>query len=202
MIIKELPDVTLFAIDAHNPAGTLRAAEICQREIKFGSIKVITDRLFPGATREEGRMNYSKFMIKNLTEHFETSHILTFHDDGYIQNPAAWNDEWLNWDFGGGVWDWYNEHCVGNGGFSLRSKRLCDILATDPNINDFFPEDDKICRKYRPYLERQHKIKFMPIEMAKKFAIEGYGLRPEFQVYNGEFGFHGRLVRGLKIPIQ
>src|ERR1035437_3678201 len=159
-----LPDVTLFGIDAHNPAGLLRAADICQEGIKFGAVKIITERLFPGATRDEGRRNYSKFMIENLTEHFTTSHVLTFHDDGYVQNSYAWDDSWLQYDFIGALWDWYNQFQNGNGGFSLRSKKLCDILATDPHIDDYFPEDDRICRRYRPYLEAKYGIKFAPVD--------------------------------------
>lgn len=197
-----LPDVTLFGIDAHNPSGLLRAAEICQREIKFGAVKIITERLFPGANRNEGRINYSRFMIKDLASHFDTSHVLTIHDDGYIQNPGAWKDEWLEWDILGAAWDWHNEHQVGNGGFSLRSKKLCSIVASDSHITEMHPEDDMLCRKYRPYLEEKYGIKFAPVEVAKKFSIEAYGLRPEFQVYNDEFGFHGRIVRKLLIPIQ
>ena len=198
----QLPSVTLFGVDANNPVGMLRAAEICQREIKFGEVKIITQRIFPGVNREDGRRNYSHFMIKHLTEHFNTSHVLTIHDDGYIQNPLAWNDKWLEWDFIGAVWDWHREHQVGNGGFSLRSKKLCDILASDDHIREFHPEDDRICRKYRPYLESVYGIKFAPAEVAKQFSIEGWGLKPDLNVYSGEFGFHGHSVRGLKIPIK
>lgn len=197
----ELPDVTLFGIDAHNPEGIRRAAHICYQGINFGATKIITERLFPGATREEGRRNYSEFMIRKLTEHFSTSHVLTIHDDGYIQNPKAWDDAWLQYDYIGACFDWYNENCVGNGGFSLRSKKLCDILATDPHITDFHPEDDRIARHYRQYLEDKYDIKFAPMEVAKKFSIEAWGLKHEYQVYNGEFGFHGRVVRNLPIPL-
>jgi len=196
-----LPTVTLFGIDANNPAGLIRAAEACQQRIKFADVKIITDRLFPGPNREVGRKNYSEFMIKHLADHFKTSHVLTIHDDGFVQNPDAWNNDWLQWDFIGGTWDWYNEYLVGNGGFSLRSLKLCQVLASDPEINDFHPEDDKICRKYRPYLEKKYGIRFAPVEVAKKFSIEGYGLKPEFNVYNGEFGFHGRTVKNLLIKI-
>ncbi len=198
----QLPNVTLFGVDAHNPAGLLRASEICQREIEFGAVKMITERIFPGANRNEGRINYSRFMIKDLNSHFDTSHVLTIHDDGYVQNPKAWDDEWLNWDWLGAIWDWHNIHQNGNGGFSLRSKKLCEILAKDTNITELHPEDDMVCRKYRPYLEAKYGINFAPVEMCKQFSIEAYGLRPEFQVYGGEFGFHGRLVKKLLIPIQ
>lgn len=192
-----LPDVTLFGVDAADPAGLLRASDICQEEIQFGAVKMITERIFPGSTREEGRINYSKFMIKDLASHFSTSHVLTIHPDGFIQNPKAWKVNWLEWDYIGATWDWYNHHQCGNGGFSLRSKKLCDVLAADDHIDDYMPEDDRICRKYRPYLEEKYGIKFAPVEVCKLFSIEGYGLAPQFRVYNGEFGFHGYLIRNL-----
>lgn len=200
-MIIELPGITLFAVGPHNPQGTIRAIEICKREIKFGAEVVITDRsIFPGTTREEGRRNYSEFMIKEAAKYIHTSHVLIVSDDGYIQNSSAWNNEWLKWDYLGAAWDFYNVHQNGNGGFSLRSKRLCDILARDPFIDDYMPEDDKICRKYRPYLEETYGIQFAPVELCKKFSIEAWGLKSEYQVYGGEFGFHGFSVRNLPIP--
>ncbi len=200
----QLPDVVLFGIDAHNPSGILRAAEICQREIEFGAVKIITERLFPGATLEEGRRNYSRFMIKELTNHFHTSHVLTIHADGYIQNPSAWDPEWLQFDFIGASW-WFKDNMnCGNGGFSLRSKRLCDILASDDHINIFHPEDSQICRYYRPYLVEKYGIKFAPEEVANRFSIEAYGIISlgEANHYKDQFGFHGPHCVGLKIPYR
>lgn len=190
-----LPNLTLLGIDAHDPTGLQRAAEICQRDINFGAVKIITERLF------FGREAYSKWCIESMAEHVTTSHVLIIHPDGYIQNPKAWNKEWLQYDYIGAVWDWYNENMVGNGGFCLRSKKLLDILANlDLEGVNVHPEDDFICRQIRGWLEREHKIRFAPVEVAKKFAIEAYGIAPGLNYYNGEFGFHGYHVRGLPIP--
>lgn len=186
----KLPDVTLFGIDAHDPKGIIRASHISQRDIEFGSVNIITERKFPGSNREEGRENYSKFMIKDLDAQFSTSHVLTIHADGYVINWEAWDNDWLQYDYIGATWDWYNENMVGNGGFSLRSKKLTSALAKDTYIKEFHPEDDKICRKYRKYLEKNYDIKFAPVEVAKKFSIEGWGLKEEYQKYGNEFGFH------------
>ena len=119
-----LPSVTLFGIDAHDPQGLLRAAEICTRGVEFGAVKMITERLF------QGREGYSKFCISDMAKHIDTSHVLIIHPDGYIQNPSAWNDEWLTYDYVGSSWWFKDGKNVGNGGFSLRSKKLLDILAT------------------------------------------------------------------------
>lgn len=199
-----LPDVTLFGIDAHDPEGIKRAADICQRNIQFGAVNIITERLFPGRTTNEGRANYSRFMIKDLHKHFKTSHVLTIHTDGYIVNANAWKDSWLQYDYIGATWGYKDNMNVGNGGFSLRSKRLCEILAKDDHISDLHPEDDRICRMYRPYLEKKYGIRFAPEDVANEFSIEAYGAHvwPSGNHYTGQFGFHSKHVNfiGSEIP--
>jgi hypothetical protein len=82
---------------------------------------------------------------------------------------------------------------VGNGGFSLRTRRLMEIVATDPAITAYHPEDLKICRHYRPYLEREYAIRFAPDDVARRFSIEGY--KQSNRTHTTEFGFHGRRVK-------
>jgi hypothetical protein len=47
----------------------------------------------------------------------------------------------------------------GNGGFSLRSRRLLQALQ-DPRIALSVVEDETICRTFRPLLERDYGIRF------------------------------------------
>lgn len=201
---KELNGVTLFGINAADPNGINKAADICQRDIKFGAVKIITERLFPGRTNEEGRYNYSRFMIKNLTEFFDTSHVLVMNNDAFVQNAAAWDDEWLSLDYIGSTWGYKDNQNVGNGGWSLRSKKLCDILAADSTIVELHPEDHHICRTYRTYLEDKYGLKWATEEQANRFGIEAYGASafPDGNKYSGQFGFHGIHVKGLPIPIK
>ena len=188
----QLPDVTLFGIDAHDPKGIIRAAEISQRHIEFGDVKIITERLF------KGREGYSEFCIKEMWKYVKTSHVLVIHSDGYIQNPWAWKDEWLSFDYVGAVWDWYNEHQNGNGGFTLRSSKLLNIIK-EWEVTKEIIEDDYLCRTMRPVLESKG-IKFAPVEVCKKFSIEGYGIKPQYNIYNGEFGFHSYNPQRLPYP--
>ncbi len=186
-----LPDVTLFGIDSHDVAGIKRSAEISQRDIEFGAVKIITDDLFTkGGSNEQRREDYSKFMIKHLTEHFATSHVLTIHADGYVLNADAWDPEWLQYDYIGATW-WYKDNMnVGNGGFSLRSKKLCDILSSyDLAGGHYHPEDHHICRTYRPALE-DLGVKFATEEVANRFSIEAYLAPPPANRWTGQFGFH------------
>jgi hypothetical protein len=191
-----LPTVTLFGIDSRNPYGIKRAAEISQRNIQFGSVKIITDKLF------EGHAGYSHFCMKELHKYIETDHVLIIHADGYVQNWQAWNNDWLQYDYIGATWLYKDGMNVGNGGFSFRSKRLMKLLA-DADIEYIHPEDHHICRTYRPSLEKEHRIKFAPEEVANKFSIEAYGAHiMNADVYAGQFGFHGYHVKNLPIPIR
>lgn len=183
-----LPDVTLFGIDSKDIHGISRAATISQRDIEYGAVNVIADDLFTKHGNRDIRIrDYSKFMINELHNQFSTSHALTIHADGYVINYKAWRDEWLQYDYIGAPW-WYNDgYDVGNGGFSLRSHKLCKLLA-DAQIEHTHPEDHCICRIYRESLEA-HGIKFAPLEVARQFSIEAY--KQKDNKYSGQFGFHG-----------
>ena len=191
----KLPTVTLFGIDSRKPDGIKRAAEISMRNIEFGAVKIITEKLF------DGHAGYSDFCINHMHKFIDTEHVLIIHADGYIQNWEAWDNDWLQYDYIGATWSYKDGMNVGNGGFSLRSKKLLDILAK-ANIEHVHPEDHHICRTYRESLE-QYGIKYAPEEVANKFAIEAYGANvfPGANKYFGQFGFHGYHVTNLPNPI-
>jgi len=195
-----LENVTLFAVDAHDPKGILRAAEICQRHIEFGGVEIITDRIF------DGRDGYSVFCIKEMWKYIQTDFVLMVHSDGYIQNAWAWDDSWLQYDYIGASWGYKDNMNVGNGGFTLRSKKLLNAIK-DFDVPHGTIEDDFICRKKRKELEIVHGIKFSPEEVANNFSIEAYGAKVftdmqghKANTYTGQFGFHGYNVLGLPIP--
>lgn len=190
-----LPTVTLFGSDCRDKLGIQRAADICTKDIRFGSVKIFTECLYHGI--EE----YSKYYIKELGKHIDTEHVLIIHADGYIQNVNAWDNSWLQYDYIGATWAYKDNMNVGNGGFTLRSKKLLDILST-LDLPNYHPEDDIICRQLRPWLEKEHNIKFAPEEVANRFSIEAYGssVFPGGNKYSGQFGFHGYGVSQLPIP--
>ena len=195
-----LPNVTLIGIDAHDPQGNLRASEICQKNIQFGDVQIITERLF------EGRDGYSIFCIKEMWKYIKTDFVLIIHSDGYVQNYKAWDEDFLNYDYIGATWGYKDNMNVGNGGFTLRSKKLLEIIK-DYDIPLGTIEDDFICRKIRKELEVKHGIKFAPEEVANRFSIEAYGSKVftdtqgfNATTYTNQFGFHGYGVKGLPIP--
>jgi glycosyltransferase involved in cell wall biosynthesis len=180
---KKLADVTLFGIDCVQYNKLIQAAEQSQKELRFANTILLNS---PTISSKE---QYSAFMMKDLDKFINTSHVLVIQHDGYVLNAKAWNDDWLQFDYVGATWGYKDGFNVGNGGFSLRSKKLIKILAEDPHISILHPEDDQICRGYRPYLEEKYKIKFAPEEVANRFSIEAYGSHDTR--YSGQFGFHG-----------
>ena len=108
----------------------------------------------------QSRDAYSEFVLRSLLAHVDTAHVLLVQWDGYVVNPAAWRAEFLDYDYIGATWFWHDDSMrVGNGGFSLRSRKLLSALQ-DPRIVLTEAEDVTICRAFRPLLERDHDIRF------------------------------------------
>lgn len=196
-----LPNVTLLTVNCDKLESGIAALEASQQGINFGAVKLLTsaDTTYPHAVKIphiENTRGYSEFIMKQLDNYVDTDYVLIVQSDGYVKNPAAWNPDWLQYDYIGATWWYKDSKNVGNGGFSLRSKKLCHITADDSYIRQLHPEDDKICRLYHDYLVRAYGIRFAPESVADKFSVEGYR-QPHKQVYNGQFGFHGNLVKFL-----
>jgi tetratricopeptide (TPR) repeat protein len=188
----ELPGVTLCCVDAANPELALRALRLSASRVRFARTLFLTDRTHEVAGIEvrpipklDSRAAYSQFVLKDLVLHIDTPHVLLIQWDGYVIDPEAWNDEFLACDYLGAKWSWHDaKQSVGNGGFSLRSRKLL-LALQDAHIQLSGPEDETICRTFRPLLEQEHGIVFGSEALADAFAFEAsYPLgRP--------FGFHG-----------
>lgn len=183
-----LPNVTLIGVDSNYPRLEKAIEESC-KDIYFGDVKALN------ITAIDSKQKYSDYCIKELYKHVETSHMLIIQYDGYVKNWKAWDKDWLQYDYIGAPWEWYTDGMqVGNGGFSLRSKRLMEIVATDPIFQtNNHPEDHVICRVHRKYLETKYRMKFAPVEVARKFSIEGYNHWN--RTHTDQFGFHSTAVK-------
>jgi hypothetical protein len=105
--------------------------------------------------------------------------------DGFVLHPDAWDDEFLEYDYIGAPWPHHPiEQAVGNGGFSLRSRRLFEAMQ-DINFVPSHPEDLCICHHNRTMLENRFGIRFAPLDLAERFSYER--ARPRERT----FGFHG-----------
>lgn len=191
-----LPQVTLCCVDTRHPSIALGAMRHCMAQVDFGAALLITsaqhqlDGIPPGlkivaVDHVNSIEAYSRFLLKELAQYITTSHVLIVQWDGYILDAEKWADDFLNVDYIGATWPQYKDlHRVGNGGFSLRSRKLLNAL-TDPKIEPHHPEDVCIARTYRHRLEREWGIKFADEMMANRFSVE------RNQVHGSTFGFHG-----------
>lgn len=201
-----LENVTLIGVDGFNIHRLIHAANISCQRVKFGSIKLLTHlpsddprviKIRPILSSKD----YSQFVLKELVNYVDTDYILIFQHDGFVINPFAWTNEFLKYDWVGASWKFRPEKRTANGGFSLRSKRICEAIRDDDNIylqNDSiinnFAEDHVLNYIYREYLAEKHNMKIAPEEVCDKFSIEAWGVKPPENRYNGSFGFHGYSV--------
>lgn len=189
----DLPQVTLIAATSINVEATLLAIEACQAKVRFAACKLLTHRLpartLPGLdvmiTRQlTTSEQYSSLMLSGLADHVETSHCLVVQWDGHIVDPGRWNPQFLDCDYVGASWPQFTDgHDVGNGGFSLRSRRLLEACR-HPQFTPSHPEDVAIGRLNRPWLEAQG-LRFASRDLADRFAAERAG------TLETAFGFHG-----------
>jgi hypothetical protein len=166
------------------------------KDIEFGGAKLIShikpDNI-PNTIEfvEIGKLthdSYSPFMLNELYKYVDTDFCLTIHDDGFVINPHLWDNNFLNYDYIGAPWKNYGQiNRVGNGGFSLRSKKIINLCR---QMRSEGHEDGTICIRYKNVLE-QHGCRFAPVEVAMKFSLESRIPECEFDL-NNCFGFHGR----------
>jgi|SRR5680860_225436 len=208
---RKLENVTLLGIDCVDVERLRLAVNICLKDFEFAEVKILTSldvvnkenviKIKAVNSTEE----YSHFIINDLYQYVDTTHVLLVQYDGFILNPDAWTDDYLNYDYIGAPWlvaDWsvnsfdfpvelLGKLVVGNGGFSLRSKKLLNLtakLTQDNKIERYHPEDTSICVYYRRLFE-DSGIKFAPVPLAKKFSFESED--KDNYSWDGQFGFHG-----------
>ena len=205
----EINNVTLVSVAGVRAEEALWALEYSCKDIKFESVKLITPDDIKSDVVEVIKCNplnyeqYNHFIVYELWKYIDTDYALLIQDDGFVVNPYQWNDEFLEYDYIGAVWPMpqdnfsFRDHTgelyrVGNGGFSLRSKKLLK-LATDLNLewksyHGFYNEDGWYCVNNRKLYEK-HGCKFAPIDIASDFSQET--ILPD-NLYTIPFGFHGK----------
>ena len=212
----ELTDVTLLAATSQEIDMTQLALRISLRNINFGAVKLLSS-LSPlkkysnieyiSIPPMNNISDYNRIMIEDLHKYFQTSHCLIVQADSFVVNYDLWKDEFLQFDYIGAPWPDkivvdsklvldLKKNPVGNGGFSLRSRKLVEA-TTKINFNSLkFPiknEDIIICH----YLYKQmldNGIRFAPPKLAAQFSMEN-----ENHLYGQDvttvFGFHGKQFR-------
>ncbi len=203
----KLPNVTLLGIDCVNVERLQTAMDVCQKDIQFGAVKLLTslptdDKYLIKIEHIGDISEYSRFCAEELVKYVDTDYVLIVQYDGFILNPQSWSNDFLKYDYVGAPWlvaDWslknYNfpsnllgKRVVGNGGFSLRSKKFLEVsakLMREGKIPKIHLEDVSLCIWHKDLLDSEG-ITIAPVELAQRFSIEG-----DDDKYEKQFGFHG-----------
>lgn len=189
-----LPEVTLVMIDtvAHKLAG--KAISDCRHKTEFSAVVVLADEpVYPIIRNVEHHTvpknktidDAMRVLWYEMPMWIKSSYILLIQWDSWIVDPTVWDEEFLNYDYIGAPWWYGDDYNVGNGGFSLRSKRLIQHLEANREKYPLaHPEDDALCRRYGPRL-CEEGFKFAPEALARQFSFERGPRR------GPTFGFHG-----------
>lgn len=206
----QLNNVTLIAPTGDNIENTILSLNRCCQMIDFADVKLITHekpKNLPNFIKWEESsypmdtyQKYNRYVFLDLGKHIETSHCLLVQYDSWIIHPELWNDAWLMYDYIGAPWpirensyigDNGERVRVGNGGFSLRSKKLQDaprLLGLEHKEEQgYWNEDGNFCCYSRKEL-LEYGIKYAPIEIASIFSYENEV--EENQSVVETFGFH------------
>lgn len=188
-----LPNVSLVMVETRLHELARLTLKEAVSKVRFASVHVYTDDLckfdisgiqyftVPDWQTKRECLDFCSF---DSFQNVKTSHVLFMEWDSGVVDERAWRDEFLQYDFIGSPWN-YTENNVGNGGFSLRSKRMMDYLSANRSE---FPTytDDLLCRVYRPKLELAG-FEWAPDGIAHDFSFEW--VRPSHR--HRHFGYHG-----------
>lgn len=146
---------------------------------------------------------FSRFMVEDLYSLTQTDYLLNIQHDSAIIDSGKWDVRFFDYDYIGSPWlrSCGFENRVGNGGFSLRSKRFLNAAKdlvydslTDVDYHEHAHEDWFLCvRHYQTLLKK--RIKFAPVDIAAQFSVEHpidekrYD-QSDLSTYDA-FGFHG-----------
>lgn len=175
----KLPRVTLCAFGSEKYRDQQqKALDYSSTDIEFGAVKNI---IVPTNSIDE----WNKAVVFDLGDYIETDFALLIHPDGFVVNPEAWDNKFMDFDYIGAPWplptDDYSYRDingvvqrVGNS-VSLRSKKLLQlpkkIKMGWESFHGNTNEDGAICVNYR-HLFEEAGCKFAPFELALKFSKE------------------------------
>lgn len=194
----DLSNIILVAFGSTKISETIKAIYHCQKLANFYNTIYLTDHLVNHSnithipTRNIPSIkDYQKFivndsvdMILSATPDNFNGHFLCINWDGFIVNPESWTNEFLEYDYIGAPWPWFN-HMVGNGGFCLKSIKF---LKTQQNLCKNYlvkhNEDVELCIVLRKQFE-YNNCKYAPSAIGYKFSTEVGDIKR-----NKSFGFH------------
>jgi hypothetical protein len=210
--MQQLGKISAVCVDTLHHALALSACR-SMAEHGFAEVLLLTDEAaapyleqpLPGSVRVEkiapirSKAAYSRFVLRSLPDHVDAEHVLMFQWDGFVLDPRKWSPVFLEYDYIGAPWPQMyacGPRRVGNGGFSLRSRRLLRAVRQFSVDTGDAPEDRVICGDFAQRLEDEFSVRFAPAEVARHFSVEHmtlapFSAEPDGPPPEGTFGFHG-----------
>jgi hypothetical protein len=174
-----LPEVTLIAVTSKDIPSHKEAIEKSTEAVYFGDVRLIEE---PTLTSIDA---WNKYIIFDLWKHVDTEFAMLIHADGYVKNPSAWRNDFLEYDYIGAPWPLPRDNYsyrdqngeivrVGNS-VSIRSQKMLRAPTTQNfEWKSFYGntnEDGFLCCHHRQDLEALG-CTFAPLEVAKYFSKE------------------------------
>ena len=183
-----LPSVTFVIVENRWPERVEKFCRYIRSNVQDAKITVKAD--LPKASDKTA---YDRFCSLHLHECFSTDHAMVCQLDGFPVRWDQWDDAFLNFDYVGAPWPpgWLraggieSDSRVGNGGCSLRSRRLCAALREAEWTPQ--PDDVFISATCRPWLEKRGLLFADPLTAAR-FGREYE--TPEHALIGPSFSFH------------
>jgi len=193
-------NLTIAIIDSEYHALASKAIDKTLEVTDAKSVVVLSDKdFYPGSTFVKidalsDKAGYDRLVLKELGKHITTDHFLVIQYDGMATDASKWQDDFLKYDYIGAPWPWGDPaYSVGNGGFSLRSRKLAELCLDDrlvhnpPEVGpDNHMEDKHIAVFYKQWLMSEG-INYASVPLARQFSAEIPGGKFD------TFGFHGTL---------
>lgn len=202
-----LENIDLITISSVKPKESIKSLKYSSNGIKFGSIKFFThidkedflqddvdDIEFIKIPEINSHQSYSDFCL-TLKNYSSNEFILLVQNDSFITNIDKWTDEFLEYDYIGAPWtyqqsiDWNLKNRVGNGGFSLRSKKFLEYSSLFDSCHG--SHEDGFLTNWTWEYSRKFGIKFPSPELALQFSIEKV---EDIYLPENHFGFHGNHI--------
>ncbi|HSZ58494.1 MAG TPA: DUF5672 family protein [Tepidisphaeraceae bacterium] len=207
----DLSGVTLVCIDTNHPEQGCAAVNRTLRHCQVDKVMFLAPRR-PKALPVDAAYvkiepfasvyDYSRFVLEELHRFIDAPHCLIVQSDGFARNPSTWSRAFLDYDYVGSPWHWQDQWIVGNGGFSLRSRRFLQETAKlgygrmehpdTPVPPAEHCEDWFSCVFCRTTMEAAG-IRFAPVTVAARFSFECHQPPPHPWPEDRRltFGFHG-----------
>ena len=205
-----LPDVTLVVAETRCHELMRLTLTDMVLKVKFGGIVIHTNKPeligIPAPAEYitvpdwPNKIQQGGFYYMDAGCAAKTSHVLQMEWDAGLRDVNCWTDEFLNFDYIGAPWVWAGgqRHSVGNGGFILLSKRMCEHVHA--NRNSFnIRTDVEYAQVNRIRLEKEIGAKWAPEDVAIRFSYEHYygGHRKDSKP---SFGYHDIFNWPLALP--